>query len=227
MRKATLKLLAVGLLAASLVLPGVSPALAKSPATPKPTPTPTATPTPVVSSPEHPLAYADQALELKPGEWHWYSFKYSFDDSGDADQGPAHIRLDTDPAEGATLLLLNGDQVRAWEQGEKLQNFGEATTVMDQVRIKVELDTFCNDFPDDPACTGDPVREESKCENLRDPAGHGSTCNFSASQSRGYATWSGVIGASGVYYILVRAEPQVSGSIQYTFSIDGDGLSMK
>lgn len=231
MFKTTMKLLATAALAASLVLPGISPALARnatpSKPTPKPTPAATATAIPVVSSPENPLTYRDQWIDLPAGGWHWYTFKYSFNDSSDADQGPANIRLDTRPAEGATLMLLNGEQVRAWEHGEKLQNFGEATTVEDRVRVKIELDTFCNDNPKDPACTGVPDREESKCENLRDPLAVGSTCNYSTNESRGYATWSGVIGASGTYYILVRANPQASGPIQYKITIGGDGLSIK
>ncbi len=227
MYKTTIKLLIAALLAAGLVLPGMAPALAKNPVTPKPAPTPTATPSPVPSSPEQPLTYTDQWVDLQPGAWHWYTFKYSFDDSNDANQGPANLRLDSRPADGVNLLLLNGDQVHAWEQGDKLQNFGEATTVMDRERVKIDLNTFCNDNPKDPACTDAPDREASKCENLRDPAAIGSTCNFTANQSRGYATWSGVIGASGTYYILVRADAQAAGPIQYKITVSGDGLNMK
>lgn len=223
--KVLANLLIAGLLAAGSLLPGVTAALAKT--TPTPTPAPTPAAQPVESSPEKPLAYSDRWVDIQPGEWHWYAFKYTFDDSSDSNQAPTAIRLDTDPGAGATLLLLNGEQVRAWEHGEKLQGFGAATPVTDRVRVKVELDAFCDDNPDDPACTGSLNRVRSQCENLRDPASTDETCNFTLNESRGYATWSGVIGASGAYFILVRGNPRVSGPIQYKFTIGGDGLSMK
>lgn len=222
-------LLAAGLLAAGLMMPGVPAVLAKTQPTPALTPaaTPVATAESVKSSPEQPLAYGDGWVDLQPGAWQWYAFKYSFDGSSDSNQAPASLRLDTKPGEGATLTLLNGEQVRAWEHGEKLEGFGAATPVTNAVRMKVELDTFCDDNPNDPVCTGGADRARSQCENLRNPASLDDTCNFTMKESRGYATWSGVIGASGTYYILVRGNPRVSGPIQYKLTIGGDGLSMK
>jgi hypothetical protein len=166
-------------------------------------------------------------VDIHPGEWHWYAFKYSFDDSSDSNQAPSTLRLDTKPGEAVTLLLLNGEQVRAWEHGEKLQGFGAATPVTDHVRVKVELDTFCDDNPDDPVCTGSSNRAKSQCENLRDPASSDETCNFTLRQSRGYAAWAGVIGASGTYYLLVRGNPRLPAPMQYKLTIGGDGLSMR
>ena len=217
-------MLITGTLVGGLMLPGRAAALAKTP-TPTPAPTAAATPEPVASSPKEPLAYLDQWVDIQPGEWQWYAFKYDFDD--ESDQAPAGIRLDTKPGEGVTLLLLNGEQVRAWEHGEKLQGFGAATPVINSVRIRVELDTFCDDNPDDPICTDSPDRSDSQCENLRDPASTDDTCNFTLKEPRGYATWSGVIGASGTYYVLVRGNPRLPGPIQYKLAIGGDGLSMK
>lgn len=219
------KLVAVACLCAGLLLPLA--ALAAALAT---TPTPAPTPAPAVSSPEHPLAYSSEWAELQPGEWHWYTFKYDFDDSGDSgdsSQTPAQIRLTTEPADQATLLLLNGEQVRAWEHGEKLQGFGAATVVADRERVKVDLGTFCDANPNDPACNGSTDRSTSRCDNLHDPAAVDNTCNYTLYPSRGYATWSGVIGASGTYYILVRSNAETSGPIRYRFTVSGDGLTMK
>ena len=50
------------------------------------------------------------------------------------------------------------------------------------------------------------------------------TCSYTLYPSRGYATWSGVIGASGTYYVLVRSA-DASGPIRYRFTAGG-GLTM-
>lgn len=216
-------LLVVALLTISLLLP--QPALAAAKA-PPPTPTPTPAPAPE-SSPEQPLAYGDGWVAMQPGDWHWYAFKYDFDDSGDSPQAPSSIRLDTKPGAGATLLLLNGDQVRAWEHGEKLQGFGEATPVIRATRVKVDKSEFCDQNPNDPICDDNGNRANSQCENLRDPLSTDSTCNFTLKEPRGYATWSGTIGASGTYYILIRGNSRLNGPIEYKLAAGGDGRSMK
>ena len=121
MWKSLIKLFAAGSLSAACLLNWMPPTQAAA-LDPAPPPTPASTPAPTVSSPEHPLTYSSDWAELQPGEWHWYTFKYDFDDSGDrgdSNQTPAQIRLTTEPADQATLLLLNGEQVRAWEGGEK------------------------------------------------------------------------------------------------------------
>ena len=213
----------LAILAASFLLqPPTAAAVAKAP----PTPTPTPVPAPK-SSPEQPLAYGDGWVAMQPGEWHWYAFKYDFDDSGDSRQAPSGIRLDMKPGAGATLLLLNGDQVRAWEHGEKLQGFGEATPVISSTRVKVDKGEFCEQNPNDPICDDNGNRANSQCENLRDPLSTDSSCNFTLKEPRGYSTWTGTIGASGTYYILVRGSSRVAGPIEYKLAAGGDGLSMK
>jgi hypothetical protein len=219
-------ILVAAIAAGSMLLSGPQVAFAKTkPQAQTPTPVPTAAP--VVSSPERPLAYSDQWVDIKPGEWHWYSFKYSFDDSSDSKQAPATIRLDASPDTDVTLVLLNGEQVRAWEHGEKLQGFGAATPVTDPVPVKVKLGTYCESHPGDPVCTGNPNRTNTQCENLRDPARQSKTCDYTTEESRGYATWSGLIGASGIYYVLVRGNPDSAGPLQYKITVTGDGLSMQ
>ena len=214
------KVMAAACLCAGLLLPAAGPVLAASAA---PDPTPTPAPAPTISSPEHPLAYSSDWAELQPGEWHWYAFKYDFADGNQTPQ----IRLDTQPADQATLLLLNGEQVRAWEQGEKMQGFGAATAVVNRERVKLDLGEFCDANPNDPACNGSADRSESRCDNLHDPGALDNTCNYTLYPSRGYATWAGEIGASGLYYILVRGSAEANGPIQYRFTVGGDGLTMK
>jgi hypothetical protein len=223
MLKPTIKLLLAGLLAAGLILPGVATALAQDepPATPEPVLPP------VVSSPEQPLSYSDQWVDIQPGEWHWYAFKFDFDDSTDDEQGPATIRLDTQPVGGATLTLLNREQVRAWQDGEGLEGFGAATPATNRVEEKQSRSAFCNIYPNDPVCTGVPDHSGSMCENLRDPASTGTACRYTTTEPRGYSTWSGVIGSSGTYYILVRGDSRTTGPIQYKFTTGGEGLTMK
>ena len=219
-----IKLIVAALIVASLLLPGAPAALARGTTRPTPTPTLTATPAaPVVSSPEKPLAYADQWVDLQPGEWHWYAFKYTYD----VDQAPAAIRFVTNPGAGATLVLLNGEQVKAWEHGEKLQSFGAATVVYDESTFKEDLGDFCDRQPSDPACTDAPDKARSQCENKRDPSNTDDSCNYAVFDSRGYATWSGLIGASGTYYILVRGNPTVAGPIQYRFTTSGEGMTVR
>lgn len=221
MSKSAMRLLIAVMFVAGLLLPGTQAAFAKNAAEPTPVPTPAAT----VSSPEQPLAYSDQWTDLQGGEWHWYAFKYTYDDK--EEQAPATIRLDVRPANAATLLLLNGEQVRAWEHGEKLQGFGAATVVTDKERVKEDLGAFCDANPSDPACNGDPDRSQSRCDNLHDPGSADTTCNYTLYPSRGYATWTGDIGASGTYYVLVRGKAGAAEPLQYKITVGGDGISMK
>ncbi|MFN8464053.1 MAG: hypothetical protein U0X20_00820 [Caldilineaceae bacterium] len=218
-----IKALAVGALAASLMLPGVS-AFAEDDMSSAPDPS-TAT---VASSPEQPLAYTDQWATLQPGEWDWYAFKYSFDDSDNSNQAAANLRLDANPANAVTVTLLNGEQVRAWEHDNKLEGFGAATTTMYPTKIRTKLADFCPSHPEDPVCNGASNRSTSVCENMRGPIDPSvDTCHHKVFESRGYAAWSGLIRSSGTYYVLVRANRQAAGPIQYRLRINGDGLSMK
>ena len=186
-----------------------------------------------VSSPEQPLAYSDQWMTIQPGEWQWFAFKYSYDRSRNSDddksndQVPANLRLDAEPANGVSLLLVNKDQVQAWQSGgEKLQGFGAATPQTDKVQNKEELDRFCHDYPNDPACTGGD-RSQSACENIVAGAANPEQCKYRTSESRGYSNWKGTIGATGTYYIVVRGDPRATGPIRYKFTFTGEGLTMK
>ncbi len=218
-----IKVLVAGVLAAVLMLPGVS-AFAEADKTAAPDPS-TAT---EASSPEQPLAYSDQWATIQPGQGIWYAFKYSYDDSDDSSQATANLRLDANPADAVSVTLLNGEQVRAWQHGEKLEGFGAATTAMYPVKIKTKLVDFCPSHPEDPVCNGAANRSTSACENLRGPINlNVDTCHHKVTESRGYASWSGIIRSSGTYYILVRANRQASGPVQYRLRINGDGLSMK
>lgn len=218
-----IKALVAGALAASLMLPGVSAfAEADMPAAPDPS---TAT---VASSPEQPLAYTDQWATLQPGEWKWYAFKYSYDDSDNSNQAAANLRLDANPANAVTVILLNGEQVRAWQHGQKLEGFGAATTAMYPQKIRTKLADFCPSHANDPVCSGATNRVTSACENLRGAVNPNvDTCHHKVFDQRGYAEWSGIIRSSGTYYVLVRANSQAAGPVQYRLRINGDGLSMK
>jgi hypothetical protein len=223
MLKQTIKLLLAGSLAAGLLLPLGAAALAQDepPATPEPAAAP------VVSSPEQPLAYSDQWVDIQPGEWHWYAFKYDFDDSGDEEQGPATIRLDVNPVDGATLTLVNREQVRDWKDGEKLEGFGAATPATDRVEQKKSLSDFCNTYPNDPVCAGVPDFSDTRCENLRAPRSTVTECRYKTTVPRDYSTWQGIIGSTGTYYIVVRGNPRASGPIQYKFETGGEGITMR
>ena len=223
LNRALLAAALLALLAAGLLLLPRTVAATKAP---PPTPTPTPAPAPK-SSPEQPLSYGNNWVAMQPGEWHWYAFKYDFDDSGDSRQAPSNIRLDMKPGASATLLLLNSDQVRAWEHGEKLQGFGEATPVINTTRVKVDKSEFCEQNPHDPICDENGNRTNSQCDNLRDPLSTDSTCNFTLREPRGYSTWTGTIGASGTYYVLIRGSSGHAGSVAYKLAAGGDGLRMK
>ena len=100
------------------------------------------------STPSEPIPYADQWLEIQPGEFQWYAFKYR-----EAEENrPLEISLYTRGGDGIRLLLLNGDQVRVWQQGGKLEHFGEATPVYRHVEEPVSKDEYCREKPDADIC---------------------------------------------------------------------------
>ncbi len=184
------------------------------------------------SSPEQPLAYSDQWMTIQPGEWQWFAFKYSYDRSRNSDddksndQVPANLRLDAVPENGVSLLLVNKEQVQAWQSGEKLQGFGAATPQTDEVKNKEDLGRFCHDYPNDPVCTGGD-RSQSACENITPGAANPDQCKYRTTESRGYSNWKGTIGATGTYYIVVKGDPRAAGPIQYKFTFAGEGLTLK
>ena len=128
-------------LAASMFLPVAPSAFAASPQ--------------VASSPEKPLAYNNSWQAIAPGQMQWFAFKYDHAAAKDADKSsteshkdteshvvPADIQLYSRPVDGVTLMLLNGDQVRAWEHGQPLAHFGAATDVVDTTKKSESLARF-------------------------------------------------------------------------------------
>jgi uncharacterized protein (TIGR02246 family) len=58
--------------------------------------------------------------KLEPGAQHWYTLAYSGSDTVD-------VRMDVDPASGATFMIVTPDAVRAWEAGDELVATGRGT----------------------------------------------------------------------------------------------------
>ena len=107
------------------------------------------------------------------------------------------------------------------------QPSGGGQQVVSSTRVKVDKSEFCEQNPHDPICDENGNRANSQCDNLRDPLSTDSTCNFTLREPRGYSTWTGTIGASGTYYILIRGSSRLAGPIEYKLTAGGDGLSMK
>lgn len=203
------KPIAITVLGVSLLLPGATSALAAGTAPTAPTkPAASAPAKPVVSSPEQPLSYTSKTAEIQPGEYHWYAFKYNQDDSN----GPMSIKFTTSPDDSTTLYLLNSSQVSDWEQGNALASFGQVTPASKTVDESVSREGYCLDNP-----------TYHKCLDGRDNK------YFSAPMPEpvGYSVWSGTIGASGTYYILVHRSAQAGGPGTYSFTVSGDGYTLK
>ena len=196
-----IKALVACALAASLMLPGASAfAEASMPAAPDPS-----TATSRVYA-EHPLAYTDHWATLNPGEWDWYAFKYSFDDGHNSNQAAATLRLDANPANAVTVTLLNGEQMRAWEHGQKLEGFGAATTAMYPEKIRTRLADFCPSHADDPVCSGAANRVTSACENLRSRVNQNVDTAITRSLMR--PRLCGVVGYHRLFRDLLRPRPR-------------------
>jgi hypothetical protein len=217
-------------LAASILLPSAQSAFAASPQ--------------AASSPEKPLTYTNTWQTIKPGEWQWYTFKYNHTDikhdenetsaetSSDVDGHvvPADIQLFGRPLDGVTLMLLNGDQVRAWEQGQPLAHFGAATDVVDTTKKSESLAHFCRTNTSDPACSTSSVgssQSGTKCVNTPSSSAATARCEELVRNALGYSNWSGDLGASGTYYVLVQRAANASGPAQYRFTVNGDGVTLK
>jgi hypothetical protein len=199
----------------ALLLPGV--AMAKT-ARPTPTPMPALAPTPALSSPASPLPYSGDWVPIQPGEYHWYAFKYSWAENNRAFE----IRFDTQPWDGMELLLVNRDQVRAWEQGGKLESFGAATPAYALVEEEVSKKQYCAAKPDAPDCST-PSRGD-KCKPGTDD---GDCFLLDVLEERGFGQWAGAPGASGTYYVLVRRDSRSTGPGEYRFKVSGDGVAFK
>lgn len=198
---------------------------------------------PAVSSPEKPLSYSNSWQTIAPGEMQWFAFKYDHAAKVDVDKNsteshkdteshvvPADIQLYSRPVDGVSLMLLNGDQIRAWEQGQPLTHFGAATDVVDTTKKSESLARFCRTNMSDEACSTSHIggsQSGSKCANM--PASSAATerCVELVRNALGYANWSGDLGATGTYYILVKRAATANGPAQYRFTINGDGVTLK
>ena len=216
-------------LAASMLLPMAENAFAASPQ--------------AVSSPEKPLAYNNSWQTIAPGEMQWFAFKYDHTKAKDTDKSPAEshkdaeshvvpadIQLYSRPVDGVTLILLNGDQVKAWEQGQPLEHFGAATEVVDTTKKSESLARFCRTNMGDPACSTTHLSNSqsgSQCVNMPTSSAATARCEELVRNPLGYANWSGDLGATGTYYVLVQRAANASGPAQYRFTINGDGVTLK
>jgi hypothetical protein len=202
-----------------------------------------AAPSHVVSSPEKPLAYNNSWQTIAPGEMQWFAFKYDHTATKDADKSsteshkdteghvvPADIQLYSRPVDGVTLMLLNGDQVKAWEHGQPLEHFGAATEVVDTTKKSESLARFCHTNVSDPACSTTHLsgnQSGSKCVNTPTSSAATARCEELVRNPLGYANWSGDLGATGTYYVLVQRAANANGPAQYRFTINGDGVTLK
>lgn len=92
---------------------------------------------PVNTVPDNPAVAAEMWTTIQPGEYQWYTFKYHAHKSGENDSDgnqmnwahPVEIRMFSQPNGSATLLLVDGQQARVWQQDGKLEHFGAATEV--------------------------------------------------------------------------------------------------
>lgn len=207
--------LATGLLLLGMLLPGISLAQ-DAPMTP--------------SSPQSPLTYDNAWTPIEPGAYHWYAFKYRTADSN----RPMQIRFYTRPADGVSLMLLNGDQVRVWQQGGKLEFFGEATPAYRYVEQQVSLEELCKAQPNADECKNGDFDSNSDAVNPDDcVANSGGDRNddncylLPVRDPLGFGQWAGELGASGDYYILVRRNTNSSGSGEYRFTTSGDGYTFR
>lgn len=163
---------------------------------------------PVANAPAPAAAAATPAtdtwISIQPGEDQWYTFKYDYDNTN----RPAEIRMYTEPNESVSLMLLNSNQAQEWQQsGGTREHFGAATTVYNLV-----VDRSANHA----VHTNDGVRNyDYDKEDAPKIYEKGS-----------YASWSGVIGNSGTYSILVHRNARATGAANYRFTVNGDGLSL-
>lgn len=207
--------LVAGILLLGLLIPGVAIAQ-DEPAPP--------------SAPRAPLTYTDSWNPIEPGAWHWYAFKYREAENN----RPMLIRLYTRPHNGIELLLLNGEQVRVWQQGGKLEGFGAATPAYTLVEEQVSQEELCKAKPDADECQDGDLDSNSTKVNPDDcAANNGSDANddncflLDVPEPLGYGQWAGKIGASGEYYILVRRAASSEGPGAYRIAVSGDGFTFR
>lgn len=156
-------------------------------------------------------------VEIQPGEYHWYMFNYKWDEKqdkcGEDEHGHAilggmrdlEVKFYTQPAEGATLTVRNGQQAALWERDGKHEHFGAAVT---REWIK-----------------GHDDEKEMEANKNKDEKDHVHTAP-DAKEHAAYATWSGHMTESGTYYLVVEHARNVAGPVSYRIEMKGDGLSL-
>ncbi len=185
---------------------------------------------PPPSAPRAPLPYTDSWSPIEPGAWHWYAFKYQEAENN----RPMLIRLYTRPHNGIELVLLNGEQVRVWQQGGTLEGFGAATPADPLLEEQVSQEELCKARPDADECKNGDFDSNSTQVNLDDcAANNGSDADddncflLDVPEPLGYGQWAGKIGASGEYYILVRRAASSEGPGAYRIAVSGDGFTFR
>ncbi len=123
--------------------------------------------------------------------------------------------------------MLNGDQVRVWHQGGKLEHFGEATPVYRRVEEPVSKDEYCRERPDADICL-DPSDGGGGVPCPNDDEADSDDCYLlDVPEPRGFSRWAGKIGASGRFYMLVRQDSRAAGPSEYRVVVDGDGAKFQ
>ncbi|MBV7339325.1 hypothetical protein KFU94_66130 [Chloroflexi bacterium TSY] len=125
------------------------------------------------SGPDFALVPTGEWTELGEDLYHWYAFKYDFDE----DHNPIEIRIYTNPEDGAVLTIRNAEQAEKWRVDGTHEHLG--------------------------CCTVQDLGDEET----------------------DYAVWSGTLGSSGTYYIVVEHAENMNGPVHYMFTIEGEGIS--
>lgn len=94
------------------------------------------------SGPDNTLVPTGEWTEVKRDEYHWYAFDYDFDE----DYGDFEIRLYSEPADGAILLLLNREQAQLWRSEGELEYFGNTAVaeLQDEDAEEVQKADYAN-----------------------------------------------------------------------------------
>jgi hypothetical protein len=77
------------------------------------------------TGPDFAMSPSDQWVEIQPGQYDWYVFKYEYKEKN----GPMEVKLYSEPAEAAVLTLRNLDQAKLWREDGKHEHFGCCTPV--------------------------------------------------------------------------------------------------
>ena len=77
------------------------------------------------TGPDFAMRPADEWRTLQEGEFHWYAFRFAYDEKR-ADR-PIEIRIYSDPFDGAVLTLRNAEQADQWRKEGVHQHFGCCT----------------------------------------------------------------------------------------------------